>query len=134
MERTPERAAVVPRRRNAVALRSRRGVHLTDQSQASGRQAAPGCGHVPAGLRIDLLETFLVLAEDLHFARAASRLFLSPSGLSRRISLLEAVLGVGLVTRTTRAVELTAEGHALVPHAAVVVRAAEAAAKAVHAS
>jgi DNA-binding transcriptional LysR family regulator len=88
---------------------------------ASQGQAAP------AGLRVDLLHAFVTLAEELHFTRASSRLFLSPSGLSRRIRMLEGVLGVELLQRTTRVVDLTTAGEALLPHARAILQSAEAA-------
>lgn len=78
------------------------------------------------GLRLDLLHAFVVLADALHFTRAAERCFLSQSGLSRRISLLEAQVGSPLVLRTTRSVELTAAGRAVLPHAIGILRGAQA--------
>jgi DNA-binding transcriptional LysR family regulator len=79
-------------------------------------------------LRVDLLEAFVILAEELHFTRASRRLFLSQSGLSRRIHMLEAVLGVELLQRTTRIVDLTPAGEALLPHARAILQSAKAAA------
>lgn len=86
---------------------------------------------VPGGLRLDLLEAFVALAEELHFTRAARSLFLSQSGLSRRINMLEALLGQLLLSRTTRAVELTPAGHALLPYAKLILGTANAATAAV---
>jgi DNA-binding transcriptional LysR family regulator len=59
------------------------------------------------------LRAFVVLAEELHFARAAQRLFLTQSGLSQTLKQLETETGLRLVDRTTRRVALTAEGEAL---------------------
>lgn len=67
-------------------------------------------------LRIDLLVSFAALARDLHFTKAARSLHLSQSGLSRRLSMLERCVGVSLVERTSRSVELTAAGRNLLPH------------------
>lgn len=57
------------------------------------------------------LEAFLVLSEQLHFARAASRVNLSPSALSRLLSRLEDETGVILLDRDTRQVQLTRSGE-----------------------
>jgi len=65
-------------------------------------------------LRLSWLQSFLVLAEELHFARAARRLHVSPSALSRQIRQLEEVLGVKLFRRSTRSVILSDAGRKLV--------------------
>jgi len=59
------------------------------------------------------LRSVAVLAEELHFGRAASRLGVTASALSRRVRAVEAELGVTLFTRTSRRVELTEAGHEL---------------------
>jgi DNA-binding transcriptional LysR family regulator len=56
------------------------------------------------------LRAFVVLAEELHFARAAVRLHISQPALSQTIRQLERGTGLRLLIRTTRHVELTAEG------------------------
>jgi LysR family transcriptional activator of dmlA len=58
------------------------------------------------------LEVFVLVAESGGFASAARRLRLTPSAISRRVALLEDRLGVQLLSRTTRKVELTAVGEA----------------------
>lgn len=58
------------------------------------------------------LEVFILVAESGGFAGAARRLNLTPSAISRRVALLEDKLGVQLLSRTTRKVELTAAGEA----------------------
>lgn len=57
------------------------------------------------------IEAFLALSESLHFARAATKINLSPSALSRLIFRLEEDMGVILVDRNTRTVKLTEEGE-----------------------
>ncbi|MFI7415613.1 LysR family transcriptional regulator [Streptomyces sp. NPDC049627] len=71
------------------------------------------------------LRLLLVLAEELHFGRAARRMFISQPAFSRQIRALEEHLGVSLVERSTRRVELTAAGEALLPRVRAVVEAAD---------
>jgi DNA-binding transcriptional LysR family regulator len=54
-----------------------------------------------------------VLVEELHFGRAAGRLGVTPSTLSRRIRTIEQELGVPLFVRTSRKVALTDAGREL---------------------
>lgn len=63
------------------------------------------------------MHRFVVLAEELHFGRAADRLFMTQPPLTRQINALEASLGVQLFTRTTRRVELTRAGEAFLTEA-----------------
>lgn len=79
------------------------------------------------GLEPRLARYFLVVAEELHFTRAAERLHVSQPSLSAAIRGLESQLGVELFVRTTRQVRLTAAGEALVSGAREVVAAAESA-------
>jgi DNA-binding transcriptional LysR family regulator len=63
------------------------------------------------------LRTFVVVAEELHFTRAAERLNLGQQGLSAQVRRLEERLGVTLFRRSTRRVELTDAGQVLLEHA-----------------
>ncbi len=67
------------------------------------------------------LRLFAVLADELHFGRAARRVFLSQPALSQQIRALEERLGVDLIDRTSRRVDLTPAGRALAPVAREIV-------------
>jgi LysR family carnitine catabolism transcriptional activator len=59
------------------------------------------------------IKSFMLVAELRSFRRAAERIHISPPALSTHIRDLEAALGVPLLYRTTRSVELTDEGERL---------------------
>lgn len=67
------------------------------------------------------LRFFVAVAEELHFTRAAARLFVAQQALSREIQRLERRLGTPLFVRTTRSVALTPEGERLLPRARALV-------------
>lgn len=64
-----------------------------------------------------LLRQFIVVAEELHFRRAAERLHMAQPPLSQAIRRLEEVVGFPLFERTNRRVELTAAGVAFLGRA-----------------
>jgi DNA-binding transcriptional LysR family regulator len=77
------------------------------------------------------LEHFVAAAEERHFTRAARRLHIVQSGLSASIRALERELDAALFVRSTRRVELTPAGRALLPEARRTLAAAAASAEAV---
>jgi DNA-binding transcriptional LysR family regulator len=74
-------------------------------------------GYPAAELEFRQLEYFVGVAEELHFGRAASRLFISQPALSQAIAGLERALDVKLFVRTRQSVELTGAGAELLRHA-----------------
>ncbi len=71
------------------------------------------------------LSHFLAVAEERHFTRAAARVHLTQSSLSSSVRALERELSSDLFVRSTRQVELTEAGRALLPAARRAIAAAE---------
>ncbi|MFJ4519389.1 LysR family transcriptional regulator [Streptomyces sp. NPDC088810] len=71
----------------------------------------------PAHIDPRLLRAFVAVAEELHFTRAAARLYVAQQALSRDVRRLERELGAELFVRTTRQVTPTPDGERLLPHA-----------------
>ena len=71
------------------------------------------------------LRYFVTVAEELHFSRAAARLHLAQSALSAQIRRLEAEVGGPLLLRSTRQVELTPAGEALLNEGRAILAAAD---------
>ncbi len=64
---------------------------------------------------LNALRAFEAAARLLSFKKAARELHVTPGAVSHQIKLLEEHLGVALFRRLTRALELTAEAHAMLP-------------------
>jgi DNA-binding transcriptional LysR family regulator len=74
------------------------------------------------------LRSFVAVAEELHFRRAADRLHLAQPSVSQQIRTLEAELGVALFERNRRGAALTPAGEALLSEARELLARAERAA------
>ena len=82
-----------------------------------------------AGMATDLdlrhFRYFVTVAEELHFARAAQRIGIRPSPLSKAITQLERRLKLRLFHRNRRRTQLTEAGAALLPQAKILLAQAE---------
>jgi len=69
-------------------------------------------------MKLDTLgmQAFIAIAELGSFHKAAGSLHITQTALSRRLQNFESVLGVRLVERTTRSIELTRTGRDFLPH------------------
>ncbi|SFF31315.1 DNA-binding transcriptional regulator, LysR family [Actinacidiphila alni] len=82
----------------------------------------------PVDLDLRLVRYFTVVADELHFGRAATALRVAQPSLSRQIRRLEQQVGARLLDRTPRGTRLTEAGTAFLPRARALLRAAEEAA------
>ena len=101
-----------------------KGLHLEQRKKAPGTNAAAGMGLSSkevqgADMNVNLksMYTFLLVAEQNSFCRAAEVSNRSQSAISMQIRQLELQLGVALFHRTTRRVQLTREGDMLLAYA-----------------
>ncbi len=68
-------------------------------------------------MKLLYLQEFLLLAETLSYNKAAERLYMNTSTMTKHIQALESELGVALFERTSRQVLLSEEGKRLLPYA-----------------
>jgi DNA-binding transcriptional LysR family regulator len=85
--------------------------------------------YVAGAPELDLrrLRYFVAVAQELHFGKAAKRLYITQPVLTRQVRQLEQELGVILFTRTTRDVQLTPAGEQLLSEARPLLAAVDAA-------
>ena len=76
----------------------------------------------PEAIEFRHLRSFVAVAEELNFGRAAERLYISQPALSRQIRSLEQLVGCELLRRSTHRVELTIAGEALLDRARPLLR------------
>ncbi|HET6500336.1 MAG TPA: LysR family transcriptional regulator [Amycolatopsis sp.] len=83
------------------------------EADAAGEPAAvlrSGARREPSTHQLRLL---VVLAQELHFGRAAERMCMTQPSFSQQIRALEERLGVPLIDRTSRTVGFTTAGNAV---------------------
>lgn len=78
-------------------------------------QTLPPCA--PPLLEIDVLRTFVCIAESGSFTRAAQQIFRTTSAVSMQIKRLETLLGCSLFAREARRIQLTEDGERLLGYA-----------------
>src|SRR3990172_4706208 len=66
-------------------------------------------------MELDQLRSFVAVADARSFTRAASLVYLSQPAISRQVAKLESELGVKLLERYGRRVELTSDGRLFLP-------------------
>ena len=76
----------------------------------------------PDAMELRHLRSFVAVAEELNFRRAAERLFITQPALSRQIRTLERLVGAQLLRRSTHRVELTIAGEAMLDRARALLR------------
>ncbi|MEO1059776.1 MAG: LysR family transcriptional regulator [Actinomycetota bacterium] len=76
---------------------------------------------------LELLRSFVAVAEEGHVGRAAARLYVSQPALTKRLHRLEEQVGASLLQRAGRGIELTEAGRSLADEASSIVATADAA-------
>ena len=93
---------------------------MSDVSTRELKVPAPG-----SAVELRHLRSFVAVADELNFGRAAERLYITQPALSRQITGLEQAIGCELLRRSTRRVELTLAGQALLERARPLLRDAD---------
>src|SRR5437588_3546458 len=88
---------------------------------AEGHQDGPCHQGAEVVMEFRHLLSFLAIADELHFGRAAAKLHLTQPSLSQQLQRLERTLGVELVARTSHEVRLTQAGRAFEAQARTIV-------------
>ena len=81
--------------------------------------------NLKASMELHDLHYFVAVAEELHFRRAAERLHMTQPALSRQIRALETEVGVLLLQRTQRQVQLTVAGKIFLAEARAILQRTE---------
>jgi monoterpene epsilon-lactone hydrolase len=101
---------------------SDRGKPGDNRGMDDDRERVLAFPRAPDAIELRHLRSFVAVAEELNFGRAAEQLYLSQPALSRQIRALEQFLGVELFRRSTHQVELTLAGEALLDRARGILR------------
>jgi DNA-binding transcriptional LysR family regulator len=96
-------------------------------SRAARSKGQPGLDDIATVQlpNMERIRAFVVVAEELHFGRAAARLHLTQPPLSRQIRLLEQEVGVTLLDRSGHTVKVTPAGRVFLAEARRILRLAE---------
>lgn len=107
----------IPTPRNGVG-EYRKTLSIVEKARGGSVKNRRAVRVIGDNLEVELrhLRCFLAVAEELHFARAAGRLHMDQSPLSRAIKELEEELGVQLFVRTTRSTRITCAGKIFKEH------------------
>ena len=112
------RVGTITRRNSVLANPEESQSHLNESRGSTGLVRSFG---PMSQIDFRLLQSAIVLADELNFSRAASRLHLTQPGLTKQIQDLESQLGVILFERSSQGVELTEPGRVFIEHAKLAV-------------
>src|SRR5262249_45524618 len=121
----------------SAAIKNKRSLLLGDKYPLStaGEEGVQFTRVIPdSGIELRQMRTFAAVAERRNFTRAADDLHIAQQAVSQQIKALERALGVTLLRRSSRRVELTAEGTVFLADCRRVLAAADRAARRVRAA